>query len=160
MQAPNNTYIILSSARISDLKKWDLFKIDLGTSIYSMQDNNKISKVDYVVSYHATIYDKIIQKIGNAGNLLFYTDTNLNNEKIQVVKNGILTVIDWPFDIFIKSILIKLLTESEKTTIKQDYKSENENIVKNDIDIEPKVNNDVASENRKKWLEMINKTNI
>ena len=59
-----------------------------------------------------------------------------------------------------KSILIKLLTESEKTTIKQDYKSENENIVKNDIDIEPKVNNDVASENRKKWLEMINKTNI
>ncbi len=166
IQPPNTTYIIIPSNRLKDLKKWDLFKIDLGTSMYSIEDQNKKSKVDYIIAYHATEFDRVLQKLGNAGALLFYSDSRLFGENIQVVRNGELTNSEWTINLFIKDALIKLLKKAENIT-------EPEPNTKNNKEIELQINNETTvsldnnykkdpEELKKRWLEIIgkNKKNI
>ena len=156
LTTPTANYVIINYNRLKDLRKWPLFKIDLGSSMYGIENNNKVSKIDYIIAYHSVKFDKILQKIGNAGNLFFYTDSLLNYNKIQVVIKGEQTEIDWLDDSNMEDNLRFLL---QKATTKpnniETVKPVDDNIEKATQSVA--FNNHNPEDLKKKWLEMLNK---
>lgn len=92
----SNTYIVVNVSLIDKLKSINEFELDLGKSLTSYdQIRTSKSKVhnflpsDSIVQSHYTYFEQIIQKLGNLGSLLIYSNNDIMNNQIIICNDGV-----------------------------------------------------------------------